>query len=99
MEDNVEAIVKIATKGTANEKYNISAGNILSNKKLIKIICKILVRKYNFKKDISNLITHVKDRPGHDLKYSPDPKKIKKLGWKANYNIYRALEKTISWYL
>jgi dTDP-glucose 4,6-dehydratase len=99
VEDNVEAIIKIATKGTTNEKYNISADNLLSNKKLINIICDILVKKFNFKKDIYNLISHVKDRPGHDLRYSSNASKIKRIGWKANCNIYHALEKTISWYL
>jgi dTDP-glucose 4,6-dehydratase len=99
VEDNVEAIIKIATKGITNEKYNISANNLLSNKKLINIVCDILVKKFNFKKNIYNLVGYVKDRPGHDLKYSPNASKIKKIGWKANYNIYQALEKTISWYL
>jgi dTDP-glucose 4,6-dehydratase len=99
VEDNVEAIIKIATKGITNEKYNISANNLLSNKKLINIICDILIEKFNFKKNIYNLVSYVKDRPGHDLKYSPNANKIKKLGWKVNYNIYQALEKTISWYL
>jgi dTDP-glucose 4,6-dehydratase len=99
VEDSVEAIIKIATKGITNEKYNISADNLLSNKKLIYIICDILVKKFYFEKNIYNLISYVKDRPGHDLKYSPNASKIKKIGWKANYNIYQALEKTISWYL
>jgi dTDP-glucose 4,6-dehydratase len=82
-----------------NEKYNISADNLFSNKNLIKIICNTLVRKFGFKKNIFDLITHVKDRPGHDLKYSQNSDKIKALGWKRKFNIYQGLEKTISWYL
>jgi len=99
VEDNVEAIMKVATNGIINQKYNIGGDNLLSNKKLVKVICNILVNKFNFKKNIFNLINYVKDRPGHDLKYSQNSSKIKKIGWKSKYNIYQALEKTISWYL
>jgi len=99
VEDNVEAIMRVATNGIVNQKYNIGGDNLLSNKKLVKIICNILVNKFNFKKNIFNLINYVKDRPGHDLKYSQNSSKIKKIGWKSKYNIYQALEKTISWYL
>jgi dTDP-glucose 4,6-dehydratase len=99
VEDNVDGIIKVARKGIVNEKYNICADNLLSNKELIKIICEILVRKFNFKKNIFNLISFVKDRPGHDLKYSQNSSKIKNIGWRAKHNIYQALEKTIYWYL
>jgi dTDP-glucose 4,6-dehydratase len=91
--------MKVATNGIINQKYNIGGDNLLSNKKLVKVICNILVNKFNFKKNIFNLINYVKDRPGHDLKYSQNSSKIKKIGWKSKYNIYQALEKTISWYL
>jgi dTDP-glucose 4,6-dehydratase len=99
VDDNVDAILRIAKQGKVNEKYNISADNLFSNKNLIKIICSILVRKFGFKKNIFDLITHVKDRPGHDLKYSQNSNKIKALGWKRKFNIYQGLEKTISWFL
>jgi dTDP-glucose 4,6-dehydratase len=99
VEDNVDAILKIAKIGTRNEKYNICGANLLSNKKLVNLICDILIKKFKFKKDIFNLISYVKDRPGHDLKYSQNSIKIKKLGWKIQNNIYQGLEKTISWYL
>jgi dTDP-glucose 4,6-dehydratase len=91
--------LRIAKQGKVNEKYNISADNLFSNKNLIKIICSILVQKFSFKKNIFDLISHVKDRPGHDLKYSQNSNKIKALGWKRKFNIYQGLEKTISWYL
>ena len=99
VDDNVDGIFKIAKYGKKNEKYNISDDNLLSNIQLVKIICNILIKKFNFKKEIFKLIYHVKDRPGHDIKYHQNSNKIKKLGWRCNYNIFKGLEKTISWYL
>ena len=68
VDDNIDAIIKIAEYGKKNEKYNISADNLLSNNQLVKIICNILIKKFNFKKKIFKLIYHIKDRPGHDIK-------------------------------
>lgn len=99
VDDNIDAIIKIAEYGKKSEKYNISADNLLSNNQLVKIICNILIKKFNFKKKIFKLIYHIKDRPGHDIKYYQNSNKIKKLGWKTNHNIFRGLEKTISWHL
>lgn len=99
VDDNIDGIIKIARSGKINEKYNISGDNLLSNIQLVKIICNILIKKFNFKKEIFKLIHHVKDRPGHDIKYHQNSNKIKKLGWKTNHNIFKGLEKTISWYL
>jgi len=99
VEDNVDAILKIAKHGKKNEKYNIAANNLLSNKDLVKIIIELLVKKFNFDKNVFKLIEYVKDRPGHDFKYNQNFNKLKILGWKPKYNIYQGLEKTISWYL
>ena len=99
VDDNVDGIFRIAKYGKKNEKYNISDDNLLSNIQLIKIICNILTKKFNFKKEIYKLVYNVKDRPGHDLKYHQNSNKIKKLGWKANHDIYKGIEKTIDWYL
>jgi len=99
VDDNIDGIIKIARFGKKNEKYNISSDNLLSNNQLVEIICNILIKRFNFKKEIFKLIHHVKDRPGHDIKYHQNSNKIKKLGWKANHNIFEGLEKTISWYL
>jgi dTDP-glucose 4,6-dehydratase len=99
VEDNVDAILKVAKYGNKNHKYNIGAGNLISNNDLVKIICNILIKKFDFKKNIFKLISNVKDRPGHDIKYHLNSSKIRKLGWKINYNIHFGLEKTIAWYL
>lgn len=99
VDDNVDGIFEIAKYGKKNEKYNISDDNLLSNIQLVKIICNILIKKFNFKKEIYKLVYNVNDRPGHDLKYHQNSNKIKKLGWKANHDIYKGIEKTIDWYL
>jgi len=99
VEDNISGIIKIAKYGKKNEKYNIGADNLISNNDLVKIICNILIKKFNFKKEIFKLVYNVKDRPGHDVKYHQNSSKIKNLGWKTNNSIYQGLEKTIAWYL
>lgn len=99
VEDNIDAILKIAKKGKKNEKYNIGGNNLLSNNELVKIIMEILVKKFHFNKNIFKLIEYINDRPGHDFKYHQNCKKLKILGWKPEFNIYQGLEKTISWYL
>lgn len=99
VEDNVLGILKVAFHGKKNEAYNIAADNLLSNKNLIKIICNVMINKFNFKKDIFSLISHVKDRAGHDVKYSQNYNKIMNIGWKIKYNFEQGLEKTISWFL
>ena len=99
VEDNVEAIMRVALKGKLNEKYNIGTSNTFSNIYLVNMICEIMIKKFNFNKNIFELIKFVKDRPGHDIKYNINSNKIKKIGWTAKNNIYKGLEKTIGWYL
>jgi dTDP-glucose 4,6-dehydratase len=99
VDDNIRGILKVAFHGKKNEAYNIGANNLLSNKNLIKIICNLMISKFNFKKNIFNLITHVNDRLGHDLKYSQNSNKIRNIGWKTKHNLEQGLEKTISWFL
>jgi dTDP-glucose 4,6-dehydratase len=99
VEDNVDAILKVAKYGDKNQKYNIGGDNLISNNDLVKIVCNILIKKFGFKKNIFKLMSYVKDRPGHDLKYYQNSSKIKKLGWKINHNTHLGLEKTIAWYL
>ena len=88
--DTIEAIHRIMLKGHVGEIYNISSNNDISNLNLIKKICKILKHK--------PIINYVKDRPGHDEKYSSSNKKISKLGWKPIVSLEEGLFKTINWY-
>jgi len=99
VEDHCAALLEIFKKGKLGESYNIGSAQNLKNieiaKKLITIFKKI---KNNFNKKIK--IKFVKDRPGHDLRYSLDIKKIKKeIKWNARTKINKGLYQTFRWYL
>lgn len=99
VEDNVEAILKVAFCGIPNNKFNIASNNLLTNSNLVKLITNILINKFHFNKNIVKLIHYAEDRPGHDLKYFQNTNKIKKLGWKKKFSINNGLTRTIAWYL
>ena len=91
--DNCEAIDLILHKGKEGEIYNIGGGNELKNIDLTKIVLKILGKP-------ESLIQPVKDRPGHDRRYSLDCSKIEReLGWAPGFDFERALEETVKWYV
>ena len=99
VEDHCNALIKISEKGLLGENYNIGSGIELNN---IDIVKKIIS---SFKKIDINLankakFVFVKDRPGHDLRYSLNSSKIKKhLKWRCKYNFDQGIEKTIIWYV
>ncbi len=103
--DHVEAIIKILfNKKSINQKFNISGDNQVLNIDLVNRVCAILNEMVpNKPKNINNfkeLITFVKDRPGHDRKYSLNSKKIKKiLKWKPKVSIHKGIDLTLRWYL
>ena len=102
VDDNVEAIRIAMTKGKIGDIYNIGGNIEISNIKLVKNICKILdrIKPRSNKKKYDKLITYVKDRPGHDLRYSLNSKKIKKETlWRPKVNLNYGLELTINWYI
>ena len=91
--DHCAAIQKVIEKGKSGEIYNIAGKNEINNNVLIKIILKSMNKPVN-------LMKYVKDRPGHDFRYSLDSTKIeKKLNWKPKYSFENAIKETISWYL
>ena len=90
--DNCEAIDLVAKKGTNGEIYNVASGNERANIGIANSILKEL----NKPKD---LIKFVNDRPGHDFRYSLDFARIKKLGWKPEYDFENAIKDTIQWYI
>jgi|MDSW01.1.fsa_nt_gb dTDP-glucose 4,6-dehydratase len=100
VEDNVNAIFKIIKKGVIGESYNIGSKTELSNIKLVKLICYELskYKNYTYQRNLG-LIKHVRDRPGHDKKYSINVKKLKKLGWVERADFKKAIKKTIKWYV
>lgn len=99
--DHARAIDVIYHKGKIGETYNIGGFNEWTNIDLIRVMCQKMDEKLGRKKGESEkLITYVKDRAGHDLRYAIDATKIKnKLGWKPSLQFEEGIEKTIDWYL
>lgn len=101
VEDHARAIDVIFHNGKKGETYNIGGHNEWKNIDLIKLMCRILDRKLNRVPGSSEkLITYVKDRAGHDLRYAIDSAKLQNdLGWVPSLQFEEGLEKTIGWYL
>jgi len=99
--DHAIAIDLVFHKGINSETYNIGGFNEWKNIDLIKILCQQMDKKLERTAGTSNkLITYVKDRPGHDLRYAIDASKIKEeLGWSPTVNFEEGLSETIDWYL
>ena len=99
--DHASAIDLIFHEGKYKSTYNIGGFNEWQNIDLIKVLCQQMDKKLERKEGESlKLITYVKDRPGHDLRYAIDASKInKELGWKPSVTFEEGLSKTIDWYL
>ena len=99
--DHANAIDLIFHKGENGETYNIGGFNEWQNIDLIKLLCKLMDSKLNRENGSSEkLITFVKDRPGHDLRYAIDAGKVnKELGWQPSVTFEEGLSRTIDWYL
>ncbi len=99
--DHVRVIDVIFHNGTTGETYNIGGNSEMKNIDLIKLMCNIMDRKLSRVTGTSEkLITYVKDRAGHDMRYAIDSSKVQKdLGWKSSVRFEEGLEKTIDWYL
>jgi len=101
VEDNCRGIDLVLYKGVIGEVYNIGGGNEWRNIDLVNLICEVLAKitKQPIKK-YKNLITFVKDRPGHDRRYSLDNAKIEKeLNWYPKMNFEEGIKETINWYI
>lgn len=101
VEDHAAAIDLVFHTGKNHETYNIGGFNEWKNIDLVKLLCQIMDTKLGRVKGTSEqLITYVKDRPGHDLRYAIDATKInKELGWQPSVTFEEGLEKTVDWYL
>ena len=100
VKDHAEAIDLVFHKGRKGETYNIGGFNEWKNIDLTRLLCQLMDKKLGRKEGTSEkLITFVKDRPGHDLRYAIDASKINtELGWKPSVTFEEGLEKTIDWY-
>lgn len=99
--DHVAAIDTIFHKGKIGETYNIGGHNEWKNIDLIRLMCRLMDRKLGRKEGTSEkLITFIKDRAGHDLRYAINSNKLQQeLGWKPSLKFEKGLAKTIDWYL
>ena len=100
VDDHINALILVASKGKISDTYCVGGHGEITNKDLILKICSILDKIFPEKSPHNNLLKFVKDRPGHDRRYSIDPTKIKSdLGWKVNETLDKNLRITIEWYI
>jgi dTDP-glucose 4,6-dehydratase len=102
VEDHCKAIVEVLEKGVVGETYNIGGNNQRSNLEVVQTICALLDELVPASpyRPHAQLITYVKDRPGHDRRYAIDARKIEReLAWKPEESFETGMRKTIEWYL
>ncbi len=104
VEDHAKALIKVVTLGETGKTYNIGGHNEKTNLEVVENICDLLEELAPENpagvKNYRDLITHVKDRPGHDLRYAIDASKIEReLGWAPDETFESGLRKTVQWYL
>ena len=101
VEDHARAIETIFLNGTYGESYNVGGLNEWKNIDLVHFLCQLMDKKLNRTEGTSaSLITYVKDRSGHDMRYAIDATKLEnELGWKPSIKFEEGLEKTVDWYL
>jgi dTDP-glucose 4,6-dehydratase len=102
--DHIQGLMVVALNGKVGETYNIGGNNEIQNIEVVQKICEILDKlipnKLNGLSSFSDLITHVKDRPGHDERYAIDSTKIhSQLGWIPKESFESGIKKTVKWYL
>jgi dTDP-glucose 4,6-dehydratase len=101
VEDHAVAIDLVFHEGKNHDTYNIGGFNEWQNIALVKLLCELMDQKLGRSAgESAELITYVKDRPGHDLRYAIDASKINtELGWKPSVTFEQGLARTIDWYL
>lgn len=104
VEDHARALYKVVSEGLVGETYNIGGHNEKANIEVVQYICELLEELIPIKPEgiakYEDLITYVKDRPGHDVRYAIDASKIKnELGWVPQESFETGLRKTVNWYL
>ncbi len=104
VEDHARALYTVVTQGEVGETYNIGGHNEKRNLQVVETICDLLEELAPQKPEgverYRDLITFVKDRPGHDMRYAIDASKIgRELGWTPAETFETGMRKTVTWYL
>jgi len=101
VDDHAEALLTVLNKGKIGRSYNIGGENELTNLDLVKQLCASLdLLRPREKGHYADLITFVRDRPGHDARYAIDPSRVRdELGWSPSVSVKEGLVKTAQWYL
>ena len=104
VEDHAKALYKVIKEGKVGETYNIGGNCEKANIEIVRTICSLLEELVPNKPEgvarYEDLITYVKDRPGHDVRYAIDATKIRcELGWKPQETFESGIRKTVEWYL
>jgi len=100
VEDHVQALYTVLTRGRPGQTYNIGGHNEQQNIDVVRTICTLLDEAHPQAAPHARLIKHVQDRPGHDLRYAIDASKMQReLGWTPKETFTSGLRKTVSWYL
>jgi dTDP-glucose 4,6-dehydratase len=99
--DHAEALWQVLRRGKSGETYNVGGHNEWANIHIVQLICDLIDElRPDLGGNSRNLISFVKDRPGHDRRYAIDASKIKQeLGWKPAYTFEKGIRETVQWYL
>jgi len=100
VEDHADALLTVVSKGQVGRSYNIGGENEVRNIDLVRMICTLMDEMVPEGAPHARLISFVTDRPGHDLRYSIDPMRIREeLGWRPSVTLEAGLRRTVRWYL
>jgi dTDP-glucose 4,6-dehydratase len=100
VDDHAEGLISLLTRGRPGEKYNFGGNSERSNLDVVELICDVLEQLVPGRPRMRSLITFVKDRPGHDLRYAIDASKAHhELGWKPSKTFEEGIAQTVQWYL
>jgi len=100
VEDHADALLTVVAKGQVGRSYNIGGENEARNIDLVRMICALMDEMVPGGAPHDRLITFVTDRPGHDLRYAIDPRRMRgELGWRPSVTLEEGLRRTVRWYL
>ena len=100
VDDHAEGLISLLTRGRPGEKYNFGGNSERSNLDVVELICDVVDQMVPRRSRTRSLITFVKDRPGHDLRYAIDASKARReLGWEPSKSFEEGIAQTVRWYL